>query len=143
MKSASLPLRSLQALALLLALAGLSGCGHSPSLSASDFVAPEGARVVPPKVVQTVAPIYPHEMRRAGQEHVVQVEAVILANGTVHNALAVGGDGTDFAAEAVRAVNQWTFQPGTINEIARPMKVLIPVSFTFDSENSPTLTAKR
>lgn len=142
MKLVSLSLGLAPALALLLALAGLSGCGHTPAAYVSTQTIPEGARVVHPRLLETVAPLYPHEMRRSGLEQIVQIEAVVLANGTVHSAIALEGHGSDFAVEAVRAVNQWIFQPGTINEVASPMKVLIPVAFTLDGEKSAPLTAK-
>jgi len=89
-----------------------------------------GGNILPPKKTLDVRPIYPPEMRAAGREGVVPLEAVIRADGTVGSVRVLSAEvHPDFAIAAVDAVRQWRFTPTLLN--GKPVEVVMNVSITF------------
>ena len=84
-----------------------------------------------PMVVEyTTPPLYSDEARRAGIEGTVVVRAHIDAAGRVNAPRVTGALGGGLDQNAVVAVRQWRFRPGTRNGVAVPMDVEIPIAFT-------------
>lgn len=89
------------------------------------------ASVKSPTVLVEVKPKYTTEAMRARIEGIVAVEAVVLRDGTVGEVKVVRSLDRKFGLDdqAVKAVNQWRFAPGTKEGIAVP--VLVNVELTF------------
>ncbi len=88
--------------------------------------------VVAPKLVRDVKPVYTEGARAAGVEGTVELECVVLANGTVGEVrVATSLDklyGLD--DQAVKAARQWRFKPGTKDGKLLPVVVPVEMSFT-------------
>jgi TonB family protein len=82
-----------------------------------------------PRAVVRVPPTYPESARRAGVSGTVLVQALVGRDGTVRDTRVVSSIPMLDAA-AVRAVQQWRFEPAT--DRGRPVAVwvAIPVTFT-------------
>ncbi len=89
------------------------------------------AGVIAPKVKTSIAPIYAAEAMRAGISGAVTLDVEVRADGTVGNASVArsldAAHGLD--ANAVAAVKQWTFEPGTYN--GEPVPVLTAVTVQY------------
>jgi TonB family protein len=84
-----------------------------------------------PLVVEyTTPPLYSDEARRAGIEGSVVVRAHIDAAGRVTAPRVTRALGWGLDQNAVVAVRQWSFRPGTRNGAAVPMDVEITIAFT-------------
>jgi TonB family protein len=87
--------------------------------------------VILPRVVHEVKPKYTRAAMEARLEGLIEVEAVVLTDGTV-GAVVVTRSldpllGLD--DEAIRAVKQWVFQPGSRS--GKPIDVLVTIELTF------------
>ena len=97
-----------------------------------------GPGVKPPLLLSKVEPAYSEEARKARLQGRVQLQAVIKTNGapvdfTVKTSLGLGLD-----EEAVWAVKQWRFSPGSKDGVPVPVIVTIDVNFRLlDRDNSP------
>jgi TonB family protein len=91
---------------------------------------------VPPAVAEyTTPPLYSDEARRRGLEGVVVVRANIDANGRVRDARVVQGLGAGLDQNALLALRQWRFRPGSRNGAAVSMDVAIEIGFTLRNES--------
>jgi TonB family protein len=89
-----------------------------------------GGDIRPPMKTLDVRPVYPPEMRAAGREGVVPLEAIIRPDGTVGSVRVLSADvHPDFAIAAVDAVRQWRFTPTLLN--GKPVEVVMNVSISF------------
>lgn len=89
-----------------------------------------GGDIRPPMKVFDVRPVYPSEMRAAGREGVVPLEATIRLDGTVGSVRVLSAEvHPDFAIAAVDAVRQWRYSPTLLN--GKPVEVVMNVSITF------------
>ena len=77
------------------------------------------------KVKNKVSPVYPELARRMNITGVVKVRVTVAANGSVKDALLVGGHPV-LAGAAMEAVKKWRFE-------ARPDETSETVEFRFDS----------
>ncbi len=88
-------------------------------------------RVVPPKVVKSVAPRYTADAMRARIQGIVEVEVVVLEDGTVGRARVKASldavHGLD--ASALDAAAQYDFEPGTLDD--KPVPVLLTLRLEF------------
>ena len=84
----------------------------------------------PPKPIKQVAPIYPPELKRNRVEGEVELVFVVLEDGSVDDLRIKSMSNPAFAESLVKAVEQWTFEPGIKD--GRPVKTRIhfPMSFT-------------
>jgi TonB family protein len=91
------------------------------------------AKIVPPKLVKKVDPIYPPDAASRNVGGTVRVYFVISGDGLVHNAHAISGEGLSDDASlreaAEQAVMQWRYQPGTID--GKPFQTTTTVDVTF------------
>jgi len=93
--------------------------------------APPGQGITSPRVIRGVKPKYTDEAKAARIEGLVAMDVVVLENGTVGEVKVTrsldsvhGLDG-----EAVKAMKQWTFDPG--RKDGKAAKVLVSVEMTF------------
>jgi protein TonB len=79
---------------------------------------------------QNPKPPYPALARRRGWQGVVILAVTVLADGSPGQLAIHTSSGHDLLDKtALQTVKRWHFLPGTKNNIAAPMKVLVPVRF--------------
>jgi TonB family protein len=99
------------------------------------LIAPLAGDVAPTVAEYTTPPLYSDEARRRGIEGVVLVRAGIDASGRVRDAEVTRGPGSGLDENALVALRQWRFHPGTRTGAATPMDVEIEIAFTLRSES--------
>jgi TonB family protein len=92
---------------------------------------PNDPRAVPPKLLQQVPPVYTSTGFRAKIAGSVELDAVVLADGTVGQVRVVKSldKGTGLDDQAMGAAREWRFRPGTLDGKPVPMIVGIVLSF--------------
>lgn len=90
-----------------------------------------GNGVSVPRILREVKPNYTADAMRAKIQGVAELEAVVLPDGSVGEVRIVRSLDAVFGLdqEAVKAVKQWRFVPGT--RMGRPVAVLVGVELTF------------
>ncbi len=91
-----------------------------------------GQSLKAPEVIKEVKPGYTADAMRQRIQGLVEVQAVILADGTVGPVRVVKSLDKEFGldAEAVKALKQWQFRPGTKDGEAVAVMVNIELTFT-------------
>ena len=107
--------------ALAVALAG--------GVAAQDQVYKIGAGIKAPVLVKDVKPVYTEAAMRRKAQGTVELSLVILTDGTVGDATVTRSLDEDLDQQAIIAVRQWTFKPGTKD--GEPVKVQVSVEMTF------------
>lgn len=93
-----------------------------------------GVRAVPPEIVEyTTPPLYSDEARRRGIEGLVTVAARVDADGRVSAARVVRGLGSGLDQNALVALRQWRFRPGT--RAGAPIALWAEVDIEFSLRN--------
>ena len=89
----------------------------------------EGVKL--PKVVHEVKPEYTREAMEAGIQGRLSLQAVVLESGLVGDVEIVDSLDTVYGLDeqAVKAIRQWQFEPGTKD--GKPVAVQVEVEFTF------------
>jgi protein TonB len=98
-----------------------------------------GPGIQPPKVVQEAKPLYSAEAMRRRIEGSVELEAVVLENGTVADVRVVRSLDPDFGLDeaAMKAARQWLFEPGRdSNLVPIPVIVSIVMDFRLDPRST-------
>jgi TonB family protein len=91
------------------------------------------AKIMPPKLVKEVEPVYPAEARKAGVEGVVILEATTDLYGQIANVKVLRSiPALDQAAKD--AVQQWVYEPMIIDGKPRPVVFTVTVSFKLDDK---------
>ncbi|MGA7991120.1 MAG: energy transducer TonB, partial [Thermoanaerobaculia bacterium] len=85
--------------------------------------------ITPPVPLETPAPAYPDLARRARAEGNVLVEAMIGADGSVHEARILRSASPLLNDAALEAVRRWRYSPARVG--ARPVSVSTSVVVTF------------
>ena len=95
-------------------------------------VYPPGDGVTMPTVVREVKPEYTTEARKAGIQGTVILDVVVLEDGTVGDVKVTQSLDQKYGLDdqAVKAVKQWTFKPGTKDGKPVPVRVSIEMTFT-------------
>ena len=89
-----------------------------------------GGAVTPPRVLQEVKPVYTTDALRLKIQGLVVLELIVRTDGRPGNIRIVRSlDGRDLDQEAIRAVQQWRFEPGRLGET--PVDVLVIVELQF------------
>jgi TonB family protein len=90
-----------------------------------------GNGVMSPEVIHEERPQYTSEAMRAKVQGVVEVEAVVMPDGTVGPVQIVRSLDDRFGLDqkAVEAVKRWRFRPGT--RMGKPVAVLVNIELTF------------
>ena len=90
-----------------------------------------GNGVTSPMLKKEVKPNYPDAVKSRGIQGVVEMTAVVLPDGTVRDDVKVTRSlDEDLDKEAVKAVRQWIFKPGTKDGKAVAVQVNIELTFT-------------
>jgi periplasmic protein TonB len=87
-----------------------------------------GGRVKPPRLLHQVAPIYPVLAKQTRIQGIVQIDAIIDAEGNVVEMQAVSGPPLLIPA-ALHAVSQWKYEPTYLND--QPIAIQFVVTVTF------------
>ena len=105
----------------------------SPVLAEQADVATQG--VVAPRVVKSVPPAYTPEAIRARIEGKVVLGAVVKDDGTVGDVTIVRSLDATYGLDeqAIKALNQWTFEPGTLKGKAVAVRVRVEMDFNLRS----------
>ena len=92
---------------------------------------PNDPRVVPPKLLQQVPPVYTTAGFRARIVGSVEVDAVVLPDGTVGQVRVVKSldKATGLDDQALGAAREWTFKPGTLD--GKPVPMIVGIALTF------------
>jgi TonB family protein len=95
----------------------------------------QDSTIVPPQVVSEVKPVYTPEAMQAKIQGSVWMEVVVLANGGVGDVTIVKSLDSEHGLDqqALAAVRQWMFRPGTKSGKAVPVLVTIEMTFTLRS----------
>jgi protein TonB len=115
-----------------------SGPGIGPGLGPGQYGGMGGDAyqlgngVVGPRLIKETKPAYTADAMRAKIQGLVQLEAIVLTDGSVGRVRIVRSLDTTFGLddEAVAAVKRWRFLPGTLAGRAVPVLVQIELTFT-------------
>ena len=88
-----------------------------------------GGRIMPPKKIKDVAPVYPAIAQSAHVSGQVTIEATIGADGKVVDAKVVRSIPL-FDQAALDAVRQWEYLPTMLNGVPVPVIVTVTINFT-------------
>ena len=90
-----------------------------------------GNGVLSPEVIHEEKPQYTSEAMRAKVQGIVEVEAIVMPDGTVSQVQIVRSLDDRFGLDqkAVEAVKRWRFRPGT--RMGKPVPVLVNIELTF------------
>ena len=95
-----------------------------------------GGKIMPPKLVKEVEPVYPAEARKAGIEGVVIMEATTDLYGRIANVKVLRSvPALDQAA--MDALKQWVYEPMIINGKPQPVVFTVTVKFKLDDQKKP------
>ena len=116
-------------------LAAFSGCASLPLRNVTTEYTSAGsadiAGLTPPAPLRTVDPLFPYEMKRAGISGFVRVVCLVDESGRVKDPVAEYASHAAFIDPALAAVRLWTFTPAYRNGVATPLRVNLPMQFTF------------
>ena len=102
-------------------------------LTVQDFLNPVPQRivkgVVPPSVSEKTPPGYSHEARLTKREGTVVLSVVVTEMGYPASVRLIRSLGFGLDEEAVHAVRQWRFYPGTKDGDTVPVQATIEVNF--------------
>jgi TonB family protein len=99
-----------------------------------------GGAVSPPRVVREVKPQYTADAMKAQVQGKVEVECVVLPDGTVGDVIVVTPLHPSLDQAAIKAVKQWQFKPGMKDGEPVAVRVSIELSFTLrDRKGKPSL----
>jgi protein TonB len=104
--------------------------GLAGGLAAQDQVYQIGNGVKAPVLVKEVKPNYTKGAMDRRVQGIVEVDAVVLKDGTVGDVTIKRSLDDDLDQEAVKATKQWQFKPGTKDGEAVSVQVQIELSFT-------------
>ena len=108
--------------------------GPAPAGAAQEGESPSapGRGTTSPRVLREVKPQYTDEAKAARIEGLVAMDVVVLENGTVGDVTVTRSldavHGLD--EQAVKAMKQWTFDPGRRDGKAVPVLVSVEMTFT-------------
>jgi TonB family protein len=91
-----------------------------------------GGNVVPAKVVYKVDPDYPEDARSRGVQGDVVLRAVVSMKGTVLSPKAVSSPDPQLTEAAIKAVNEWRYQPSLLN--GEPIETATTITVNFQLE---------
>ena len=94
-----------------------------------------GGRIVPPKKVRDVAPMYPVALRGTRTAGTVEMEATIGTDGYVNDIRVTGDAHPELVHSAMAAVRDWRFTPTLLN--CQPVEVTMTVTTTFREMKAP------
>lgn len=96
---------------------------------AAGAYSPKTQGLTLPVVLRDVKPKYTSEALRQKMQGQVIVQAVVDADGIVRRARVIGSLNPQLDAQALSAVHEWSFQPGTIDGRPTPVWVVLVLDF--------------
>jgi TonB family protein len=124
-------------IAQVLAVVALSQGAAAGAYAGQEQIYRPGNGVTAPVAEKRVRPEYTAAARAAGVEGVMTLECVVRADGTVSDAEIVKSLHPSLNEEALRALAEWRFKPGTKDGIAVPVRVEIEMSFSLQEPEEP------
>jgi len=110
------------------------GLGNDGAIGPGGDVLSTGNGVTSPQLIKEVKPNYTGDAMRAKLQGVVEMEAVVLPDGTVDPARIRVTRSLDSVLgldqQAIAAVKQWRFRPGTFKGQAVAVRVNVELTFT-------------
>jgi TonB family protein len=103
--------------------------GAAPAPSPAGSVLKSGGNVTPPALAHKVEPVYTDEARAAKLQGTVIVYAEIGPNGQPHRLGILRGLGLGLDEQALDAIAQWRFKPGTKD--GQPVNVAATIEVNF------------
>jgi TonB family protein len=107
----------------------LRGVPPANPAAVPNAAAPNTQGIVPPKPIKSVSPRYTSEAMRAKIEGDVDVEAVVLTDGSVGDVRVTKSLDPGLDEAAVAAAQQWRFQPATKD--GQPVEYTVTLSLEF------------
>ena len=98
-----------------------------------------GNGVLAPQVLKEVKPSYPPDAMQAGIVGTVRLGCVVLTDGTVGDIRVLEGVDPRLQAEAIEALQQWQFKPGSKD--GQPVQVRVEVEIAFTTARGPRLNS--
>ena len=88
--------------------------------------------VTPPGLVKDVKPVYTEAAKEAGIQGVVELEAVVLTDGTVGDITVTRSLDQKYGLDeqSIAALKQWLFTPGKKDGKVVPVLVTVEMTFT-------------
>ena len=114
----------------ILTLAAFSVFLAGSALAQTSEIYKSGNGVTSPVLIKEVKPTYTKAAMDRKAQGTVEVNAVVLADGTVGDVTVKKSLDPDLDVEAIRAAKQWKFKPGTKDGTPVPVEVSIELSFT-------------
>src|SRR5262245_53727732 len=126
------------ALVLAISFGVLVSAQQAPPATQETPVRP-GPGVQFPTPIRSIQPKYTPEALQARIEGVIELELVILANGTVSDVRVTKSLDTKFGLDqqAIEAAKQWLFRPGSKDGRGIPVIVTIVMEFRLSDRGSP------
>ena len=88
-----------------------------------------GGNVAESNLIRKVDPIYPRSAKAAGVQGTVNIEAVILKDGTPSELTVLSSPSDDLSQSALDAVRQWRYRPTLLN--GEPVEVITDIGITY------------
>lgn len=117
----------LRTLALLWAVAGVAQAVRADDVAVVDSF---DERPVP---VKAIPPTYPPDMLQQEVSGLVNVVVIIDASGNVVERAVAKSTRPEFERPALEAVKKWKFKPAKKAGTAVAVKIVVPISFKYDS----------
>lgn len=89
----------------------------------------------PPRVLEKVKPVYPEEARRARATGRVILRTIVCEDGSARVVASLRSHPL-LLGSARRAVEQWRFEPGTRQGVARPTEMAVAIDYTVRAPTS-------
>jgi TonB family protein len=87
--------------------------------------------VTTPEVIYEKRPTYTSDALLARRQGVVEIEAVVLADGRVARPRIIHSLDRGLDQRAIEAVLQWRFKPGRRRDTNQPVNVVVRIHLTF------------
>ncbi len=108
------------------------GKGTAAAASAVPHRVRVGGNVVPAKLVYKVDPEYPEDVRSRGIQGDVVLRAVVSLKGTVLSLTSVSSPDPQLTEAAIKAVNEWRYEPSLLN--GEPIETATTITVNFQLE---------
>jgi TonB family protein len=98
-----------------------------PRLDSKEVYRPGQNGVTLPAVRSEAAALYPEQLRGSGVGGTVRLECVVLPNGRVSHTRVARSVAPAVDAAATRALKQWRFEPGKLDNRAVPVAMMVEI----------------
>jgi periplasmic protein TonB len=114
----------------MLSVAALSMALAGTALAQSGDIYPIGNGVTSPRLLKEVKPTYTEGALKRRVQGLVEMECVVLTDGSVDDSVKITRSLDDeLDQQAIKALRQWTFSPGTRDGKAVAVRVNVEMTF--------------